>query len=268
MNLLPRPRDLSLGDELVPSRPPVADLDPSLPAQGYELRIGRDVVHLAARDDAGLFYGRATLDQLTLLHDGRLPIGTVRDWPDFGVRGVMLDIARDKVPTMDTLEALVDRLASWKINQVQLYIEHTFAYRGHEEVWAAASPLTPDEVVHLDDFCRARHVELVPNQNCLGHMGRWLAHERYRPMAIAPDGWPDARLPDTRSRAARPAAAVLHQRAGTGRSGRAVGARSGTDRRLREVGAHPPGHSRAGRSGDADLGRHPRQPPRHPLPAP
>ena len=67
------------------------------------------------------------------------------------------DIARDKVPTMETLEALVDRLASWKINQVQLYIEHTFAYRGHEEVWATASPLTPDEVVHLDEFCRARH---------------------------------------------------------------------------------------------------------------
>jgi hypothetical protein len=105
----------------------------------------------------------------------------------------MLDISRDKVPTMETLEVLVDRLASWKINQVQLYFEHTFAYRGHEEVWRRASALSADEVRQLDAYCRARHVELVPNQNCLGHMGRWLAYERYRPMAIAPDGWPDAR---------------------------------------------------------------------------
>ncbi|HEY1636790.1 MAG TPA: family 20 glycosylhydrolase [Acidimicrobiales bacterium] len=193
MNLLPRPRHLALGEALVARRPPVARHDASLPAQGYELRIDAGAVHLVAGDEAGEFYGRATLDQLARLHEGHLPVGTVRDWPDFAVRGVMLDISRDKVPTMATLEALVDRLASWKINQVQLYFEHTFAYRGHEEVWRRASPLSAEEVRQLDGYCRARHVELVPNQNCLGHMGRWLAHERYRPLAIAPDGWPDAR---------------------------------------------------------------------------
>ena len=32
-----------------------------------------------------------------------------------------------------TLYDLVDRLASWKINQLQLYTEHTFAYRNHPE---------------------------------------------------------------------------------------------------------------------------------------
>ena len=31
----------------------------------------------------------------------------------------------------------------------------------------------------------------MPNQNCLGHMNRWLAHERYRPLAIARDGFVD-----------------------------------------------------------------------------
>jgi hypothetical protein len=184
---------VALREDLVPARSPATDVDPSLPAQGYEVRIGEDGVRLTAADEAGLFYGRATLDQLARLHGGRLPLGTIRDWPDFSVRGVMLDISRDKVPTMATLEALVDRLASWKVNQVQLYFEHTFAYRGHEEVSAKASPLTPEEVERLDAFCRDRHVELVPNQNCLGHMGRWLAHERYRQLAVAPDGWPDAR---------------------------------------------------------------------------
>lgn len=192
-NLLPQPRQLELGDELAPARTPVTSVDPSLPDQGYELQIDQHAVRLAGRDDAGFFYGRATLDQLARLHDGRLPVGAIRDWPDFAVRGVMLDISRDKVPTMETMEALVNRLASWKVNQVQLYIEHTFAYRGHEEVWADASPFTPAEVRRLDEFCRARHVELVPNQNCLGHMGRWLAHERYRPISLAPDGWRDPR---------------------------------------------------------------------------
>ncbi|MBV8979641.1 MAG: family 20 glycosylhydrolase, partial [Acidimicrobiia bacterium] len=117
------------------------------------------------------------------------PVCEIEDWPDLPVRGVMLDVSRDKVPTMATLEALVDRLASWKVNQLQLYIEHTFAYADHREVWEHASPFTAEEIRSLDRFCRDRHVELVPNQNCFGHMGRWLKHERYRPLAMFPDGW-------------------------------------------------------------------------------
>ncbi|MBV8984253.1 MAG: family 20 glycosylhydrolase, partial [Acidimicrobiia bacterium] len=136
----------------------------------------------------GAFYGRATLEQLRRLHAGDLPVCEVEDWPDLPVRGVMLDVSRDKVPTMETLEALVGRLASWKVNQLQLYIEHTFAYADHREVWEHASPFTAEEIRSLDRFCAERHVELVPNQNCFGHMGRWLKHERYRPLAMFPDG--------------------------------------------------------------------------------
>lgn len=42
----------------------------------------------------------------------------IDDEPDFEHRGVMLDISRDKVPTLQTTMELVDQLASWKINQV------------------------------------------------------------------------------------------------------------------------------------------------------
>jgi hexosaminidase len=191
MNLIPVPRTVQLTEELVPARPPTRRLDRSLPAQGYALRIGRDDVDLAAADEAGLFYGEATVAQLARLHDRSLPLGSVRDHPDLPVRGVMLDISRDKVPTMETLRALVDRLASLKVNQLQLYSEHTFAYRDHGDVNAGSSPLDADDIRSLNAFCRERHVELVPNQNCLGHMNRWLSHERYRPLAITPDGFVD-----------------------------------------------------------------------------
>ena len=77
------------------------------------------------------------------------------------------------------------------MNQLQLYSEHTFAYAGHREVHATASPLDAAEIRSLDVYCRERHVELVPNQNCLGHMNRWLKHERYRSLAIEPDGFVD-----------------------------------------------------------------------------
>ena len=191
MNLLPVPRTVELTNEVVPGAPPRRRLDRSLPAQGYELHIDGSGVELAGGDDAGLFYGEATLAQLARLNAGALPVGLVRDHPDLPVRGVMLDVSRDKVPTMATLQAIVDRLASWKVNQLQLYSEHTFAYRDHPEVHAAASPFDAREIRELDAFCRDRHVELVPNQNCLGHMNRWLSHDRYRSLAIAPDGFVD-----------------------------------------------------------------------------
>ncbi len=191
MNLLPQPRAVELSDQLTNTTALSEHVDASLPPQGYVLTIGDRGVDLVGADDAGLFYGRATLAQLTRLHDGRLPIGSVRDHPDIAIRGVMLDVSRDKVPTMTTLYALIDRLASWKVNHVQLYSEHTFAYRNHAEVNAHASPFTPDEIRALDAFCRERHVELTPNQNCLGHMNRWLEHDRYHALALAPDGFVD-----------------------------------------------------------------------------
>ncbi len=187
-DLLPRPRRAELTDRRVPWAEPAVGLDSDLPAQGYRLTISDGAVTVDAADAAGEFYARTTLSQLRRTHGGSLPVGSVTDWPDLPIRGVLLDVSRDKVPTMPTLIDLVDQLAGWKINQIQLYTEHTFAYAGHEEVWRDASPLTADEIGTLDAVCRERYVELVPNQNCLGHMDRWLRHPRYGPLALAPEG--------------------------------------------------------------------------------
>lgn len=157
--------------------------------EGYELTITPEGITIVASEPAGVFYGGATLIQVLAQYQQQLPGLHVADWPDFPNRGVMLDISRDKVPTMETLYDLIDMLASWKVNQFQLYTEHTFAYRNHPEVWAAASPVTGEEILALDAYCRERFVELVPNQNSFGHMKRWLSHSRYRHLAEMEEGW-------------------------------------------------------------------------------
>jgi hexosaminidase len=157
--------------------------------EGYHLKITPESITIRGADAAGVYYGCCTLRQLLDQYERELPCLTIEDYPDFPARGVMLDISRDKVPTMETLTMLVEKLASWKINQFQLYIEHTFAYQDHEEVWANASPMTGQEIMELDALCRLHHIELVPNQNSLGHVERWLKFERYLPMAEMPDGF-------------------------------------------------------------------------------
>jgi hypothetical protein len=177
-------------------------LDPQLilHQQGYSLKITPEGITIEARTEKGIFYGCITLIQIIqssiIFHEeestfpiGSIPCLEIHDWPDYLNRGVMLDISRDKVPSMDTIFSLIDLLASWKINQLQLYTEHTFAYQQHPEVWAEASPFTGDEILKLDGFCHKRFIELVPNQNSFGHMEPWLKLPRYKSLAEAPDGF-------------------------------------------------------------------------------
>ena len=172
-------------------------------ADSYRLTISGEGIVIAGRDLAGVFYGVQTLRQLLQTQGATVPQMVIDDWPDFPARGVMHDISRGKVPTMDTLYDLIDRLASWKVNQFQLYMEHTFAYEEHRQVWQHASPLTAEEILALDAYCRERHIDLVPNQNSFGHMERWFEHPQYRHLAevesefTAPWGVPH--LPSTLS---------------------------------------------------------------------
>ena len=163
--------------------------------ESYLLQIDRDGIAIHAATPTGLFRAAATLRQW-IASEGRetdsgLEVSAVEieDRPDFGIRGAMLDVSRNRVPTMAYLERLIDRLAEWKINHLQLYVEHTYAYTDHKEVWRDASPFTAEEIRRLDARCRQRFIELTPNQNSFGHFHRWLVHDRYRPLAEVPEGF-------------------------------------------------------------------------------
>jgi len=161
--------------------------------EAYELEVHPGHVTLAAAAPAGFHHALGTLAQLledapTLGGTLLLPCLRIEDRPGFRVRGAMLDISRNRVPTMGSLFALVEKLSRWKYNQLQLYTEHTFAYAGHEEVWRDWSPMTPEEIRELDRFCAEHFIELVPNQQSFGHMHHWLKHERYNDLAEVPAG--------------------------------------------------------------------------------
>jgi hexosaminidase len=158
------------------------DPQAAIAEQGYQLSIQSDGIEIVASTAAGVFYGVCTLIQL--LEDApNLPCVQINDAPDFSARGVMFDISRNRVPTLATLKQTIDRLAGWKINEVQLYTEHTFQYQAHREVWENASPITGQDILELDAFCRERFIDLVPNQNSFGHLHNWLEHPRYQHLA-------------------------------------------------------------------------------------
>lgn len=160
-------------------------------AQAYRLEISPAGVTLTYGGEAGALYAVSTLKQLLLQYRGALPCLYVEDAPDYPQRGVLYDISRDRMPNMETLYRFIDFMADVKLNQLFLYVEGLkFAYASYPQVWEGGSPLTGEEILLLDRYCRERCIELIPTQNCLGHMTKWLEREEFRGLAECEEGYP------------------------------------------------------------------------------
>ena len=105
----------------------------------------------------------------------------------------MLDISRGRVPKLETLLDLAEHLADFKINELQLYTEHTFAYREYKSVWQSWGALTGAEIRKLDARCRELGIDLVPNQNSFGHLRHFLEHPKLKNLAEVSAPYEDTR---------------------------------------------------------------------------
>ena len=162
-----------------------------LAPEGYELEIKPSGIDISYNTTAGAYYAIVTLHHLKIQFPEIINCLRIVDEPDLAIRGLMLDVSRDKVPQMHTLKELVDRLSLLKYNHLQLYVEgFSFGYPSFKELWEGKeTPITPEEIRELDVYCKERFIELVPNQNSLGHMQAWLETTAYEHLAECPEGY-------------------------------------------------------------------------------
>jgi hexosaminidase len=152
-------------------------------------RAGRATVAQMARASAAEWGGLVPRGEVAGAGVARLPAVVIEDWGAFAVRGVMLDVSRNRVPTMRELLEFVDAIAGMKFNHLQLYTEHTFAYAGHEAAWVGSGAITGDELRRVDAYAAERGVELAANQNCFGHLAHWLRLPAYAHLAETHGDW-------------------------------------------------------------------------------
>jgi hypothetical protein len=128
-------------------------------SDAYLLHSSISHIRISSFGEVGAFRAIQTLMQICL-HDNfsddpnkndscDIPSVEIRDWSDLPNRGVMLDVSRNRVHTLETLYLLVDTLAALKFNQLQMYTEHTFAYTAHPTVWNDSGAITKEQAQAL-----------------------------------------------------------------------------------------------------------------------
>jgi len=178
----------------------IFEIDPLLSAQAYRISITQDKIVIAHLDEAGAFYAVKTLKQL-LIQSRILPCQKIEDEPDLKVRGYLLDISRNKIPTLKTLYGLIDLLSDLKYNHVELYVEgFSFLYPSFASLYSDEMPITIDDFKKLERYCVACCIDFVPNHNGLGHMSAWLERPQFKQLAAIEEGmfmWGAHRAPST-----------------------------------------------------------------------
>lgn len=150
----------------------IADSDASEEAGtpgAYTLTIDIDGIAITGCDFEGMRNGVQTLRQLIRQNGAVLPVLQIEDAPAYRIRGYYLDATRGRVPTLAWLKQWADKLCLYKYNQLQLYIEHTFAFDDMSETWRGSSPLTPADILEFDQYCANLGIELVPSVSTFGH---------------------------------------------------------------------------------------------------
>ena len=160
-------------------------VDEKLQKEGYRLTVGQTGIKISYAREEGLFRAVTSLLQIVNREKGKLPFMEIEDWPILPRRGYMLDISRGKKPTVATIKGMIDFLSALKYNEFQLYMEgDCFKYAAYPEENADYDCLTASDIQELDQYCKERFIDLVPNQNSFGHMYSWVNKPAFRHLGL------------------------------------------------------------------------------------
>lgn len=165
----------------------VLSVDPGLGEEEYRLEVGADGIGITGGARRGLLYGVQTLRQIVRQTGPCVPCMSIHDFPDIKNRGFYHDVTRGRIPTLSYLKKLADNLAFYKINQMQLYIEHSYLFEELSEMWRDDTPLTAQDILEFDAYCRKLNIELIPNISCFGHLYKLLRTKTYEHLCELPD---------------------------------------------------------------------------------
>ena len=169
--------------------------DKNLGSEGYAIRVDRYVT-VSAPEVVGAYWATRTLLQISeQTEDHQLPKGQLRDWPDYAMRGFMMDCGRKFIP-MSYMRDLVKMMAYYKMNTLQVHLnDNGFKqFFGHDwgrtyaafrlecdtypGLTARDGYYTKREFIDFQEEAASRFVEIIPEIDAPAHT---LAFSHYKP---------------------------------------------------------------------------------------
>lgn len=154
-------------------------VDDSLDDQMYNLTISTEGVIIKGGSVTGVLYGIQSLRQIISQAGAVLPGLYIEDYPDIKNRGFLYDATRGRIDKLSFYKHLADTASFYKLNQLQLYIEHTFLFHDYTEVCRDDTPLLAEDILELDSYCESIGVELIPSIESFGHLHKLLTTRTY-----------------------------------------------------------------------------------------
>ena len=187
--------------EVIQGKPSAGDIyftlkkDKKLGREGYAIRTDRYVT-VSAPEAVGAYWATRTLLQMSeQTEDHQLPKGQLRDWPDYAMRGFMMDCGRKFIP-MSYMRDLVKMMAYYKMNTLQVHLnDNGFKqFFGHDwgrtyaafrlecdtypGLTARDGYYTKREFIDFQEEAASRFVEIIPEIDAPAHT---LAFTHYKP---------------------------------------------------------------------------------------
>lgn len=187
--------------EVIQGKPSAGDIyftlkkDKKLGREGYAIRTDRYVT-VSAPEAVGAYWATRTLLQMSeQTENHQLPKGQLRDWPDYAMRGFMMDCGRKFIP-MSYMRDLVKMMAYYKMNTLQVHLnDNGFKqFFGHDwgrtyaafrlecdtypGLTARDGYYTKREFIDFQEEAASRFVEIIPEIDAPAHT---LAFTHYKP---------------------------------------------------------------------------------------
>ncbi len=148
-------------------------------SEAYTIEIAKERISIKSSGAAGAFYGLKTFSAMLSENNGTIECCTINDSPDMQYRGFYHDVTRGRVPKLETLKRLVDTMTDYKLNSLQLYVEHAYEFKEYSEV-RALGYMTKEEILALDEYCYDNFIDLIPSLSTFGHLYHLLECEKYK----------------------------------------------------------------------------------------
>jgi hexosaminidase len=181
----------------------IIDKEDDFPSEGYELAITKECITIHAKTYIGAFWGVQTLRQLIIKDNTiTIPCAKIYDYPRFGYRGLLLDVARHMF-SVDFIKKFIDLMSYYKINTFHWHLTDDQGWRieikKHPQLQQISAfrdqtlighnndrprkfdnnqyggYYTQEQIKEVVEYAKTRHVTIIPEIDLPGHCSSVLA---------------------------------------------------------------------------------------------